>query len=134
MEGEQKHTETGSRHNRHFFATTCIESGVDIPTISRWLGHKDGGALAMRTYGHLRDEHSLAMSNAGEFQPSHNCQNRQWRTWQALAGDSPVRPKPSNSLAQAIHNRLVETANVLYVFLHFGKCPRLAVRFARPVR
>ena len=30
---------------RHFFATTCIEAGVDIPTVSRWLGHKDGGAL-----------------------------------------------------------------------------------------
>ena len=45
---------------RHFFATTCIESGVDIPTVSRWLGHKDGGALAMRVYGHLRQEHSLA--------------------------------------------------------------------------
>lgn len=45
---------------RHFFATTCIESGVDIPTISRWLGHKDGGALAMRVYGHLRQEHSAA--------------------------------------------------------------------------
>jgi hypothetical protein len=27
----------------------CIESGLDIPTISRWLGHSDGGALAMRT-------------------------------------------------------------------------------------
>ena len=41
------------RHDlRHFFATTCIESGVDIPTVSRWLGHKDGGALAMRLYGH----------------------------------------------------------------------------------
>jgi integrase len=35
-----------------------IESGVDIPTVSRWLGHKDGGALAMRVYGHLRQEHS----------------------------------------------------------------------------
>jgi integrase len=45
---------------RHFFATTCIESGVDIPTVSRWLGHKDGGALAMRVYGHLRQEHSFA--------------------------------------------------------------------------
>jgi integrase len=43
---------------RHLFATTCIESDVDIPTVSRWLGHKDGGALAMRTYGHLRDQHS----------------------------------------------------------------------------
>jgi integrase len=46
---------------RHFFATTCIESGVDIPTVSRWLGHKDGGALAMRVYGHLRQEHSFSM-------------------------------------------------------------------------
>ena len=46
---------------RHFFATTCIEAGVDIPTVSRWLGHKDGGALAMRVYGHLRQEHSNAM-------------------------------------------------------------------------
>jgi integrase len=43
---------------RHLFATSCIESGVDVPTVSRWLGHSDGGALAMRIYGHLRQEHS----------------------------------------------------------------------------
>jgi len=42
----------------HLFATICIESGVDILTVSRWLGHADGGALAMRVYGHLRDKHS----------------------------------------------------------------------------
>jgi integrase len=47
---------------RHLFATRCIESGVDIPTVSRWLGHKDGGALAMKTYGHLRDLHSTSMA------------------------------------------------------------------------
>jgi len=47
---------------RHLFATRCIESGVDIPTVSRWLGHSDGGALAMKTYGHLRREHSAAMA------------------------------------------------------------------------
>jgi hypothetical protein len=47
---------------RHLFATRCIESGVDIPTVSRWLGHRDGGALAMKTYGHLRDQHSAAMA------------------------------------------------------------------------
>lgn len=52
-----------SHHDfRHLFATRCIESGVDIPTVSRWLGHSDGGALAMRTYGHLRDDHSKAMA------------------------------------------------------------------------
>ncbi len=47
---------------RHLFATRCIEAGVDIPTIARWLGHKDGGALLMKTYGHLRDEHSQSMA------------------------------------------------------------------------
>ncbi|MFT3782462.1 MAG: site-specific integrase [Nibricoccus sp.] len=52
---------------RHFFATTCIESGVDIPTVSRWLGHKDGGALAMRVYGHLRQEHSSQMATKVSF-------------------------------------------------------------------
>jgi integrase len=52
---------------RHLFATRCIESGVDIPTVSRWLGHKDGGALAMRTYGHLRDEHSRMMAAKVSF-------------------------------------------------------------------
>jgi integrase len=52
-----------TRHDlRHLFATRCIESSVDIPTVSRWLGHRDGGALAMKTYGHLRDEHSQDMA------------------------------------------------------------------------
>jgi integrase len=52
---------------RHLFATRCIESGVDIPTVSRWLGHKDGGALAMRVYGHLRDQHSVEMAQKVSF-------------------------------------------------------------------
>lgn len=53
---------------RHLFATRCIESGVDVPTVARWLGHKDGGALAMKTYGHLRDEHSVAMAEKVSFE------------------------------------------------------------------
>jgi integrase len=52
---------------RHLFATRCIETGVDIPTVSKWLGHKDGGALAMRVYGHLRQDHSLAMAKKVHF-------------------------------------------------------------------
>jgi hypothetical protein len=52
---------------RHHFATRCTESGVVIPTVSRWLGHKDGGALAMKTYGHLRDQHSTAMAQKVVF-------------------------------------------------------------------
>ena len=26
---------------RHLLVTHCIESGVDIPTVARWLGHKE---------------------------------------------------------------------------------------------
>jgi integrase len=59
---------------RHLFATRCIESGVDIPTVSRWLGHKDGGALAMKTYGHLRNEHSQAMAQKVKFSSGQNNQ------------------------------------------------------------
>jgi integrase len=55
---------------RHLFATTCIESNVDIPTVSRWLGHQDGGALAMKVYGHLRDQHSTNMAQRVAFAES----------------------------------------------------------------
>jgi len=48
---------------RHIFATRCIESGVDLPTLAAWLGHKDGGVLAMQVYGHLCKKHSTAMAD-----------------------------------------------------------------------
>jgi len=52
-----------SHHDfRHLFATRCLESGVDLPTAARWLGHQDGGALLSRTYFHLVDEHSRRMA------------------------------------------------------------------------
>ena len=52
---------------RHYFASVCIASGVDIPTVSRWLGHADGGALAMKTYGHLLKDHSQAAAQKVDF-------------------------------------------------------------------
>lgn len=45
---------------RHLFASRCNEAGVDIPTIAEILGHKDGGALAMKTYVHVHREHQKA--------------------------------------------------------------------------
>ena len=57
-----------THHNfRHLFATICIESGVDIPTVAGSMGHKDGGVLAMKTYGHLRREHSQAAARKVRF-------------------------------------------------------------------
>jgi len=43
---------------RHIFATRCLESGVDFPTLANWLGHKDGGILAAKVYVHLVPDHS----------------------------------------------------------------------------
>ena len=52
-----------SHHDfRHYFATKSIESGVDMPTVARWLGHQDGGALLAKTYFHLVDGHSREMA------------------------------------------------------------------------
>jgi integrase len=52
---------------RHLFATRCIEASVDIPTVARWLGHVDGGALAMKVYGHLRRTHSQQQAQLVTF-------------------------------------------------------------------
>lgn len=52
---------------RHLFATRCIECGVDIKTVAEWLRHKDGGALALKRYSHVRNEHSREMAAKVRF-------------------------------------------------------------------
>jgi len=54
---------------RHLFATTAIESGMDLSTVAKIMGHQDGGALAMKVYGHLRDEHAKAAMQRVSFGP-----------------------------------------------------------------
>ncbi|MDZ4743990.1 MAG: tyrosine-type recombinase/integrase [Verrucomicrobiota bacterium] len=53
---------------RHFFCSNAIEAGIDFKVIAGWLGHKDGGILVAKTYGHLRSEHSFAMAQRMTFQ------------------------------------------------------------------
>jgi len=53
---------------RHFFCSNAIEAGVDFKAIAGWLGHKDGGLLVAKTYGHLRDEHSALMAQRMTFE------------------------------------------------------------------
>ena len=55
---------------RHFFVSQAIEAGVDFKTIAAWVGHKDGGVLVARTYGHLRDTHSAEMAKRMTFSAS----------------------------------------------------------------
>lgn len=52
---------------RHFFCSNAIEAGVDFKAIASWVGHKDGGLLVAKTYGHLRDEHSALMAQRMTF-------------------------------------------------------------------
>lgn len=47
---------------RHYFVSNAIEIGIDFKTIAQWIGHKDGGLLVAKTYGHLRDTHSFEMA------------------------------------------------------------------------
>ena len=42
--------------------SNAIEKGIDFKTIANWIGHKDGGLLVAKTYGHLRDVHSHQMA------------------------------------------------------------------------
>ena len=43
---------------RHYFISHAVMSGIDYMTIAKWVGHKDGGVLIGRVYGHLNDEHA----------------------------------------------------------------------------
>ena len=52
---------------RHFFCSNAIEAGADFKVIAGWLGHKDGGILVAKTYGHLRGEHSAMMAKRMTF-------------------------------------------------------------------
>ena len=52
---------------RHYFVSNAIEAGIDFKTIAAWVGHKDGGLLVAKTYGHLRDTHSFEMAKRMTF-------------------------------------------------------------------
>lgn len=52
---------------RKLFTTRCLEKGTPILTLAKWLGHKDKGALLLKTYGDLRQEHSLEMAEKVSF-------------------------------------------------------------------
>ena len=51
------------RSLRRYFVTKAIRLGVDVPTIARWQGHRDGGVLIMSVYGDIvRMDHSQKMA------------------------------------------------------------------------
>ncbi len=48
----------GHHDCRHFFISMAVMAGIDNLTIARWVGHRDGGVLIGKIYGHLTDEHT----------------------------------------------------------------------------
>ncbi|MGA2248737.1 MAG: site-specific integrase [Verrucomicrobiota bacterium] len=52
---------------RHYFVTKCLQAGVDVFTVAKWVGHKDNGKLLLKVYSHLQAEHSQAMANKVTF-------------------------------------------------------------------
>jgi integrase len=50
------------RSLRRMFITRCLELGIDVQTIARLQGHKDGGKLILDTYGFVSDAHSQRMA------------------------------------------------------------------------
>ncbi len=47
---------------RHIFISHAVMAGIDFMTIAEWGGHKDGGILIGKVYGHLLDEHRRKMA------------------------------------------------------------------------
>lgn len=54
---------------RHLFGTACLEAGVDVRTVAGWLGHKDNGALLLKVYSHIREQHEAEMIRKVRFAP-----------------------------------------------------------------
>jgi integrase len=47
----------GFHDTRHHFISMSVMAGIDYMTIAAWVGHKDGGILIGKVYGHLANEH-----------------------------------------------------------------------------
>jgi integrase len=54
---------------RHCFISYAVISGVDFMTIASWVGHRDGGVLIGKVYGHLADAHRTAQALRVNFGP-----------------------------------------------------------------
>lgn len=51
------------RSLRRYHITRALRAGIDAPTIAGWQGHKDGGALILKTYqAEVNLTHSLKMA------------------------------------------------------------------------
>ncbi|MGA7533366.1 MAG: tyrosine-type recombinase/integrase, partial [Pseudolabrys sp.] len=55
-------TQRSLRRMCGLFITRALEKGIDVQTIARWQGHRDGGKLILDTYGHVTSAHTDRMA------------------------------------------------------------------------
>jgi integrase len=68
--GEKPTLATKAFHDlRHHFISYCVMSGIDFMTIAAWVGHRDGGILIGKVYGHLADSHKKEQALKLNFGP-----------------------------------------------------------------
>jgi integrase len=59
--------QVGFHDLRHHFISYCVMSGIDYMTIAKWVGHKDGGILIGKVYGHLAETHTKEQAKRVNF-------------------------------------------------------------------
>jgi len=64
---EAKLEEFGFHDCRHYFISHAVMSGIDFMTIAKWVGHRDGGLLIGKVYGHLSESHTKSQADKMKF-------------------------------------------------------------------
>jgi integrase len=62
VRAEAKLPNLGFHDLRHLFCSFCVMAGIDFMTVASWAGHRDGGILIGKVYGHLLDERRQKMA------------------------------------------------------------------------
>jgi integrase len=70
VRGKAEMPDFGFHDLRHHFISMCVMSGIDFMTTAAWVGHRDGGVLIGKVYGHLANEHRKAMAERVNFGPA----------------------------------------------------------------
>lgn len=50
-------------HMRDLFISKCVMAGIPFMTIAAWVGHRDGGVMIGKIYGHLSEDHKADMAS-----------------------------------------------------------------------
>jgi Phage integrase family len=90
---------------RHMFASICVMAGIDFMTIAAWMGHKDGGILVGKVYGHLLDAHRRNMAQRVQFGLGRNLPREIALTLRIFPGIQLFPPAVLSAMTSIVFNR-----------------------------